>query len=120
MVVDGTAHEAGSVVVAKAAHYGGPFVIAPEARLESAGFQVCLFRRGGPWQVPRYAFGLVSGRLPRMAGFRMVTGHQVRIEGAAPGSLGDPIQCDGDLAAHLPADVETVEGALSLVYPPGA
>ena len=118
VVVDGVAHEAGSVVVANAAHYGGPFVIAPEARLESPGFQVCLFQRGGPWQVPRYAFGLVSGRLPRMAGFRRVTGRHVRIESAD--SPGDPIQCDGDLAAHLPADFETVEGALTLVHPPAA
>ena len=120
VVVDGMAHEAGSVIVAKAAHYGGPFVIAPAARLDNPGFQVCLFQRGGPWQVPRYAFGLVSGRLPRMAGFRMVAGRHVRIEGAAPDSLGDPIQCDGDVTAHLPADVETVEGALSLVHPPAA
>ena len=122
VVIDGAVHEARSVIVANGARYAGAFVVAPEARIEDPGFQVCLLERGGPWQALRYGFGLVSGRLPRMAGVRIVPGRNVRIEapGTAPGpNFGcEPIQCDGDLAGCLPADFVAVEDALSLVYPP--
>ena len=111
--VDGAAYEARSVVVAKARHYAGPFVIAPEARIEDPCFQVCLYDRGGPGAVLRYAFGLVSGRLAGMAGFRVVPARRVAIEGPA----GDPVQCDGDILAHLPVEIDILEGAVSLIVP---
>ncbi len=111
--VDGTAYETHSVVVAKARHYAGPFVIAPDARIEDPSFQVCLYERSGPGAVLRYIFGLVSGRLAGMAGFRVLTARRVGIEGPA----GDPVQCDGDIITRLPVEIDVLEGAVSLIVP---
>ena len=62
--IDGAAHEAASVVVARGRYYGGRFVVAPEARLDRAELHVCLFRRGGIFRTLRYAIALGMGSWP--------------------------------------------------------
>ncbi|RMD62292.1 MAG: diacylglycerol kinase family lipid kinase, partial [Alphaproteobacteria bacterium] len=45
---------------------------------------------------------------------RIVAATRVRFTGPP----GDPVQADGDLAAHLPVDMEIEPAALSLIVPP--
>ena len=113
VTVDGKAYDAASVVVAKGRLYAGPYVAAPEARLDSPEFQVCLFLRGGRWNAIRYALALTLGLLPRLKGYRIVSGREVRIDGP----MGDPVQGDGDIIAHLPVEVRLAPVSLSLMAP---
>lgn len=113
VIVDAKAHEAASVVIAKARHYGGPYSCAPGARLEDAEFHVCLFARPGPLAAIRYGAALTRGRLAGRVDYRILRARHVRIEGPA----GDPVQGDGDVIAALPLEVEMVPNALQLVMP---
>ena len=113
VTVDGKAYDAASVVVAKGRLYAGPYVAAPEARLDSPEFQVCLFLRGGRWNAIRYALALTLGLLPRLKGYRIVSGREVRIDGP----MGDPVQGDGDIIAHLPVEIRLAPVSLSLMAP---
>lgn len=109
--IDGKAYRAASVIVANGRFYGGRFVCAPAARLESADFQACLFGQAGRWHVMRYAAALLLGRLHKLADVTIVPAR--RIEIAAP--AGDPVQGDGDTLAFLPARIEVVPDTLCLV-----
>jgi diacylglycerol kinase (ATP) len=113
VTIDGSVHDAASVIVAKGHFYGGRFVCAPEARLEAPEFQVCLFERGGRWNAVRYALALALGRLPRLGDYRIVGGRSVVIEGPP----GDPVQGDGDIIARLPVCIELVSQPLRVVMP---
>ena len=119
--VDGAAHEAASVIVAKASRYGGPFIVAREARLDDPRFQVCLFARGGLWATALYGLALALGRIEAAPGFTSVPGRKVRITAPASqsgdSSMAEPVQCDGDDMARLPVAIEVVPDALSLVVP---
>ena len=119
--VDGAAHEAASVIVAKASRYGGPFIVAREARLDDPRFQVCLFERAGFWAAGFYGLALALGRLEAAPGFTSVPGRKVRITAPASqsgdSSMAEPVQCDGDDMARLPVAIEVVPDALSLVVP---
>jgi diacylglycerol kinase family enzyme len=113
--IDGKVYDAASVVVAKGRLYAGPYVAAPDARLDAPEFQVCLFQRGGRWNAIRYAVALALGVLPRLPDYRIVTGRHVRIEGPP----GDPVQGDGDIIAHLPAEISIAPISLALMAPAG-
>src|SRR5262245_49828083 len=113
VTIDGHAHDAASVIVAKGHFYGGRFVCAPKAGLEAPEFQVCLFERDGRWNAIRYAVALALGRLPYLADYRIIGGRSVVIEGP----VGDPVQGDGDIIARLPVRIELVPHPLRVVVP---
>ena len=111
VIVDGVVHEAASVIVARGHFYGGRFVVAPQARLDSDDLHVCLFHRGGRFHTIAYALALVRGRLHRSAHLEIIRGHKITIEGPA----GDPVQGDGDLIGRLPVTIELSPVAISLM-----
>lgn len=112
--IDGGAPiEIASVIVAKGHFYGGRYVVAPEARLDHARFEICLFEKRGALHALRYALALGMNRLPRVAGYRIVSGRHVTIEGPP----GDPVQGDGDVIGHLPMTIDLAPQPLSLVMP---
>lgn len=112
--IDGTPYQAASVVIANGRYYAGRFVCAPEGRLEDPRLAVCLFLRSGPWAAIRYALTLFTGRLPRLGSYRVIPASRLEITGPP----GDPVQGDGDIVGHLPAEIEVLPGALDLVFPP--
>jgi len=112
VTIDGTAHDAASVVIANGHYYGGRFTCAPQARLDDPALHVCLFERSGPLSVLRYGWGLVAGRLHRLRDVRVVAGSGVRVEG----STGEPIQCDGDITGNLPLVAEGDAARMYLVF----
>jgi YegS/Rv2252/BmrU family lipid kinase len=111
---DNTVHHAASVIVANARHYGGRFVSAPAASLESDTLQVCLFERGGRLAAIGYALALVTGRLPEVASYRLIEARRIEVRGRP----GEPLQGDGDIIGRLDATIEVLPKALDLVYPP--
>jgi YegS/Rv2252/BmrU family lipid kinase len=114
--IDGAVRHAGSVLVANGRFYGGRFVAAPAADLQRADLEVCLFERSGRLAALGYALALVTGLLPRLASYRILTAERLQIEGRP----GEPVQADGDLVATLPVRIEVLPAALDLIYPPGA
>ncbi len=113
--IDGVAYEASSVVIAKGHFYGGRFSCTPEARPDDPCLHICLFEQGGSWNVLRYSFGLLCGRLAHYPDVRIVTGRRIHVEGLT----GEPVQADGDIVASLPVDAELVPAALGVIVPSG-
>ena len=118
--IDGNTWEAASVIVSNVRHYGGPFVVAPAADLRRPALSACLFERGGRLQIVRYGAALVTGRLPSIAGYRIVEAKTVRIGvvDASPDDGAEPIQVDGDHTASLPVVVTLAPRRLRLLMPP--
>ncbi|MCC2662501.1 MAG: hypothetical protein K0S35_423 [Geminicoccaceae bacterium] len=114
VAIDDEVRQAGSVLIANAHFYGGRFVAAPEADLQSPTFEVCLFERSGRLAAIGYALALLTGVLPRLASYRILRAGRVQIEGRP----GEPVQADGDIIATLPARIEVLPAALELVFPP--
>jgi diacylglycerol kinase (ATP) len=114
MQIDGVRYEAASIVIANARFYGGRFVCASEARMDSPVLHACLFERHGRWYVAAYAIALLLGLLHRMPGYRVLPAKHIEIrqpDGAA-------IQSDGDFIGLTPAQVSVLPGAARLVFPP--
>lgn len=101
VLVDGTAYEAASVIIANGHFYGGRFCCTPHARVSEPELHVCLFLRGGRVNVLSYGASLISGRLHERNDVRIVRGRQIQVRGAT----GDPVHCDGDLVTSLPLNI---------------
>lgn len=113
--LDGAPGLAASVLIANAHYYGGRFVAAPAADLQTPTFEVGLFERSGRVPAIGYALALLLGRLPRLKSYRIVAARRIEIEGPA----GEPVQADGDVIASLPVRIELLAGAVELIFPPG-
>ena len=118
--IDGVHHVAASVVVTHARHYAGPWIIAPAAALDRPSLEVCLFERWGRWSVLRFGLALLAGRLPRLPGFRIVTGRSIRIsllDAAHEEPRRSPVQLDGDRALVLPVSIGLSATTVRLLGP---
>jgi YegS/Rv2252/BmrU family lipid kinase len=113
VTLDGKAHEAGSLIVAKGRYYAGRYLLAPAARLEEPRFKVCLFKRGGPWNTLSYGAALLAGALSRHPGVELLAAERIGVEAPA----GEPVQADGDIIARLPVEIDILPEALDLVMP---
>lgn len=99
VTIDGKVHRAAAAIVAKGRYYAGSFTVAPLARVTEPGFQVCLLGGGTRKDVLRYAAALACGRLSRLPDVQIIGGREIEITGVE----GEPVQCDGDIVARLPA-----------------
>lgn len=118
--IDGVRSEAASVVVTHARHYAGPWIIAPAAALDHPSLEVCLFERWGRWSVMRFGLALLTGRLPRLHGFRIVTGRSIRIsllDAEREEARRAPVQLDGDNALVLPVSIGLSATTVRLLGP---
>jgi diacylglycerol kinase (ATP) len=114
VLTDNAVQHAASVIITNARYYGGRFVCAPEASLESDTLQVCMFGRGGRLAAIGYALALFSGRLPRLSTYRRIEARRIEVRGPP----GEPIQVDGDGIGQLNVAIEVLPKALDLVFPP--
>lgn len=118
--IDGVRQVAASVVVTHARHYAGPWIIAPAAALDRPWLEVCLFERWGRWSVLAFGLALLTGRLPRIPGFRIVTGKSIRIsliDARSEQPRRRPIQVDGDSALSLPVSIGLADTTVRLLGP---
>jgi YegS/Rv2252/BmrU family lipid kinase len=117
--IDGVRHEAASVIVTRGRLYAGPYVVAPLATLSDPLLHVCLFERWGRSQTLRFGFALLTGRLPRAGGYRVIAGREVKVsvlsDAGEPGT--QPVQIDGDDALTLPISINVASGAVRLLQP---
>jgi diacylglycerol kinase (ATP) len=117
--IDGVRHEAASVIVTRGRHYAGPYVVAPLATLAEPVLHVCLFERWGRSHTLRFGLALLMGRLPRMGGYRVIAGREVKVSVLSDaGERGtQPVQIDGDDALTLPVSIGLSLGAVRLLQP---
>ncbi len=111
--VDGREYSAAAAVAANGHYYGGRFVLAPAARLDSPELQVCLFKRAGRWNLLRYTAAVVSGRIHRLPDYEIVRGKTIVVEGPVT----EPVQGDGEIIGHLPVRIAPEPEPISLVMP---
>jgi YegS/Rv2252/BmrU family lipid kinase len=109
----GEAHEVGSLVVANGHYYGGDFICSPDARLDLARLDACLFMGSGRINALRYSAALVMGRLSRLPDVRVVPVDRIAVSGPE----GEPVQADGDIVAHLPAVISLDPQQLNILTP---
>lgn len=109
--VDGWETQASSVVVSKGRLYGGPFLLAPNARPGEPGFSVVLFAPASPMRTLMHAAALPLGLLGKMPGVTHLRASDVEFVGNRP----VPVQADGDIAGFLPATVTNPAGPISVV-----
>jgi YegS/Rv2252/BmrU family lipid kinase len=114
VLIDNTAQHAASVIVANGRYYGGRFVCAPDANLESDTLRVCLFQQSGRLAAIGYALALFTGRLPKLSTYRVIEARRIEIRGRP----GEPMQGDGDIIGELDVAIEVLPNALDLIYPP--
>ena len=112
--LDGVAHEAASVVVSKGRLYGGPFLLAPNARPEAPGFQVVLFERPGTLPALMSGAALPLGLLPHCPGVRIIPAREVKFctqNGAIPAQAdGDPLPAMPDIVVDASAPISLITG----------
>ena len=111
--LDGKPERARSLILTRAAHYGGAFLLSREAGLEKDGLQAFLFDSGGPLSVLRYSLSLALGRLESTRGVRRIPVERVRILGPA----GLPLQADGDDVGVTPVEMGLSSQSLRLLVP---
>ncbi len=113
VVVDGTRHPASWVIVSNAARYAGSFLLAPEERLERAGFTRVLFNRKTRLGLLCDLVSLALGKIDHANSIQSMAVRAVVIEGDSS----EPIQADGDFAGYLPAEIKTASHPLSIILP---
>jgi YegS/Rv2252/BmrU family lipid kinase len=115
--VDGSALRAGFALVGRVRNYGGDLEIAPTISLFEDEFEVVLFEGENSFRYLKYMLGIGVGRHLGMQGVSIF-----RTRGCTFSAPADPrvhIQVDGEYLGTLPAKVEIVPRALTLLVPPG-
>lgn len=117
VTVDGERHEATFAVVCHARHYAGPWIIAPDARLDSDELDVMLFSDRSRWQflslfrqMQLARGGHLRGRLARIVRGRTAT---VRSLETYPVE----VQVDGDCVLETPINCRVSEETISILVP---
>ncbi|HEY5210290.1 MAG TPA: diacylglycerol kinase family protein [Stellaceae bacterium] len=112
VTIDGVPDAAAAIIIAKGHFYGGRFVVARAARLDTPSLHAVLMARPGRWNIVRYGVAIALGRLDRLPDVRVIEARRVTIAGPS----GEAVQADGDLVATLPLTVTVAETPLLLVH----
>ena len=109
--IDGKVEKPASLVVARAHFYGGRFVLAPEARLDQPALHAVLFPGASRLASLRYMAAVVTGTLQRQYDVEVRGAREIELAGPE----GAPVQIDGDVRAHLPANIRLASAPLMLI-----
>jgi diacylglycerol kinase (ATP) len=101
------------VFVLNLPRYGMGLPLAPEARGDDGLLNLLVFERPGIFHLFRYLTAVLQGRRHKLRDCHHRWVRAVRLEA----SLTVRVQTDGDPAAILPAVIEVVPGAMTLVVP---
>ena len=110
---DGIDYEGSMVVACKGRFYGGPFVAAPDANLETPMLEVCILPNTGIAGMLRYGLALPMGKLSELPEVQVISARTILITGPR----GAPVQGDGDIVARLPAEITVGDDTVELICP---
>ncbi len=114
--LNGKTFESTFALISKSKRYGGRLVIAPNAHVLSGEFQVVIFHGDSPLRYVGYLAQIATQTLGQ---FEDVTFHHTdRVELLSPTDERVYIEADGEFVGRLPATVETLPEALTLLLPP--
>lgn len=116
VTVDGGKYEASFALVSRVRNYGGDLEIARGASLLRGDFEIVLFRGTVSARYLGYLAGVATRQAHRMKGCTVLRGRSVTCLPA--NSDGIYVQVDGELAGKLPATIELIPDALTLLAPP--
>lgn len=109
--IDGKSEVPASLVVARAHFYGGRFILAPQARLDTPALHTVLFPSPSRLAALRYMTGVVTGTLARQCDVEVRRAATIDLAGPE----GAPVQIDGDVRAHLPASIRLAAAPLAII-----
>jgi diacylglycerol kinase (ATP) len=110
--VNGETFRCGFVLASRVRNYGGDLEIATGASLVRDDFDVVLFEGSNPLRYLWYMFGVGAKRVKTMRGIHSFHASAIDFAGDAH------VQIDGEYAGRLPARIEIVPAALTLLMPP--
>ena len=114
---EGRAHRTSFALVSRVRNYGGDLEIAPTISLLDDEFEVVLFEGSTSLPYVKYMLGVVARRTSAMRGVTILRTRKALLSGTDRGQV--YVQVDGESAGLLPASVELVPNALTLLVPPG-
>ena len=114
--VSGKDHLCSFALVSKVRNYGGDFQIARNTSLLDDHFEVVLFEGRNSLRYVKYFIGVAANRLRGMSGVSIFRAREVQIPATSERRV--YIQVDGEFAGHLPAKIEIVPDALTILIPP--
>ena len=111
---NGQRFRAGFALASRVRNYGGDLELARNVNLMEPHFELVLFSGANPFVYLKYLAAAAVGQLERMNGVSVVRTRQAEFTSEEPVL----IQVDGELIGPLPARVEIVPDALTLLAPP--
>jgi diacylglycerol kinase family enzyme len=114
ITVDGRRLDVDGIIVTRARYYGGPFIVASEASLDSDRLYAVLLEGVSCWRMPLVLLAALRGRMDRCAGVRVMRCTQVTV---TAGDDKTPYQTDGDDRGLLPLQVAVDDGVVRLALP---
>ena len=105
--------QCGFVLVSRVRNYGGDMEIASGASLLSDDFEVVLFEGSNPLRYAAYMTAVTLRQVKSMPGVRTLRARRVAFSGDAH------LQIDGEYCGRIPATLEMVPQALTLLTPTG-
>jgi diacylglycerol kinase family enzyme len=101
------------VFVINLPRYALNLAVARDAIPDDGKLDVCIFPKPGRINLARYVSAVLRGRHKNLPDFQHRLVKRIRLSSQAP----VPIQTDGDPAGFLPAEIEIVPAAMTLVVP---
>jgi diacylglycerol kinase family enzyme len=116
--VGGEVYQCAFALASRVRNYAGYLSIARRASLLRDDFEIVLFEASSALKLyARYLAPVLSKRPSNVRGMSFLTAHEAEFRGPTDGRV--YVQVDGEYAGRLPARVEVVPGALTLLVPPG-
>ena len=114
--VNGDHHRCSFALISRVRNYGGDLDIAPTVSLLNRDFEVVLFSGENSFRYLAYMLGILSGRMANLNGVTVLRAESVRL--TDPEDRRIYTQIDGEYAGPLPATVQIVPNALTILLPP--
>jgi diacylglycerol kinase (ATP) len=114
--VSGASRPASFALASRVRNYGSTVVITPDAGLLRDDFAMALFQGRSAFRYLTYLGGVITQKLEGMEGVTLLHARSAEFQPRGE----DPVyvQVDGELAGALPAKVEIISDALTLLMPP--
>jgi len=113
--VDGRRYRCSFALISKVRNYGGDFEIARSVTVLDDQFEVVLFSGRTSLVYVKYFVGMALGKVEGMKGVTVLRASRVKVADCGHRAYA---QIDGEFAGHLPAEIQIVPKAVTLLIPP--